>query len=510
MHIGFKPRLQKLIPVDALHDVAVFESQVAEKGAVDREQLDSDGFAGAKRWNQAAARVAELRERGLDLAPHNQAGRLRARRHGTRNDERSSDGSRNVSLRCVGRCDGPPREQRRCGPREPPGDATHSASESVEHETVQRCGQKAPATTNIPERADRSARRPREPATCTDVALIEAVFAATTTAFELSLRVLLSAPREPKPPHHFVDGGRTVDRRVCPAVSSVRASRSLPAWFEPGQLQPMLFLTLIAAQIVSPPTAPNRTARVAVYEVSAAPGSERVADVVTASIVAELRKLDGLSVIGMDEVRAMLDLEAQKQLVGCGDDSCLAEIAAALGVDIVIVGSIATVGDESVFGLRRIEQATATVKGQVNQRLVPADGEEFLGVVGASIEALFPDHALKKGASRGVAPEMAVRLRPPPFHPAVFWSGVGVTGVGIAASSVVTALWVSAEDEIATLAGATESKDFVAATQHADDLRALTIGAWSATGVVAVAAAWTAIFVDWEGAGDPVHVQVVE
>ena len=65
------------------------------------------------------------------------------------------------------------------------------------------------------------------------------------------------------------------------------------------------------------------------------------------------------------EITAMLDHEAQKQMVGCADDtSCVASIADALGVDEIVVGQLTVVGDETLFALRRIEQAEARVKGQ--------------------------------------------------------------------------------------------------------------------------------------------------
>ena len=117
----------------------------------------------------------------------------------------------------------------------------------------------------------------------------------------------------------------------------------------------------------SPSSSPAPVQRVAVYELQTSPEfGPRLGPVVTASLVAEVRKLEGLSVIGMDEVQAMLDLESQKQLVGCVDDSCLSEIAAALGADIVVVGSLARVGADSVFGARRIDQRSAAVSKQVD------------------------------------------------------------------------------------------------------------------------------------------------
>lgn len=54
----------------------------------------------------------------------------------------------------------------------------------------------------------------------------------------------------------------------------------------------------------------------AVYDLDGAGIEPHVGRVVTSSVVEELRKLQRVSVISMDEVRAMLDREAQKQLMG--------------------------------------------------------------------------------------------------------------------------------------------------------------------------------------------------
>jgi hypothetical protein len=267
----------------------------------------------------------------------------------------------------------------------------------------------------------------------------------------------------------------------------------------------MLSILLLLA--VAPPAE-----RVAVYDIQADTAlGDRVGPVLTSSIVAEVRKLRGLSVIGMDEVRAMLDLEAQKQLVGCADDSCLAEIAAALGVDTVLVGSIARVGDQHFFGLRRIQQTSATVKGQVNQRLERGNGEEFLGVVGPAIEALFPERELKPGARRGVAPELAVRLNPPPLDPWVFWTGIGVSGAAMAASTVVTVLFTStasAFDTVNRSGGDAGERERL--LQEATALQTATIASWATTAVLTVATASTAGFVDWRGYRSAVQLETVE
>src|SRR5207253_3240205 len=101
-----------------------------------------------------------------------------------------------------------------------------------------------------------------------------------------------------------------------------------------------------SAASASTSTSKVHVQRIAVYDFELSGIDKRVGRVVTDATVAELRKLQGVSVVGMDEVRAALDMEAQKQLVGCSSESCVAEIAEALGVDGVVIGQLAQVGDE--------------------------------------------------------------------------------------------------------------------------------------------------------------------
>jgi hypothetical protein len=158
---------------------------------------------------------------------------------------------------------------------------------------------------------------------------------------------------------------------------------------------------------------------------------ERTGRIVADNLVAELRKLGGISVVSMDEVRAMLEMESERQLLGCSEDSssCLAEIADALGADVVVSGGIATLDGARVFSLRRIDQRRAAVTGQVEERLIAAGGEELLAAIGPAIEKLFPELPLKVGASRGVPRERARLLNPPPLP---VWSTLAVGGAGLA------------------------------------------------------------------------------
>jgi hypothetical protein len=172
--------------------------------------------------------------------------------------------------------------------------------------------------------------------------------------------------------------------------------------------------------------------RLAVYDFERSEVDERTGRIVTDAVVEELRKLQGVSVIGMDEVRAMIDLESQKQMMGCeAETSCLAEIADALGVDGLVIGTLARLEGESIFGMKRIDQQQAKTVGGFTTRLEIADGSELLAAVGPGVEELFADMPLKEGETRGVPDEIALRLNPPPLPPWIFTTTA--TAAGLAA-----------------------------------------------------------------------------
>jgi TolB-like protein len=60
----------------------------------------------------------------------------------------------------------------------------------------------------------------------------------------------------------------------------------------------------------------------------------------------------GVSVVSAADISSVLGHERQKALLGCAEDSCTAEIAAALGVDGLVVGSVAKVGNSILINVR--------------------------------------------------------------------------------------------------------------------------------------------------------------
>jgi hypothetical protein len=85
----------------------------------------------------------------------------------------------------------------------------------------------------------------------------------------------------------------------------------------------------------------------------------------------------GVTVIGQSEIEAMLALEAQKDLLGCSDEtSCLAEIGGALGADHLVNGSIGKLGSVFLINMKLLNTVEARVVNHVSERI--DGGEELL------------------------------------------------------------------------------------------------------------------------------------
>lgn len=185
----------------------------------------------------------------------------------------------------------------------------------------------------------------------------------------------------------------------------------------------LLIITLSVG--VNAAATPAKITRVALPEVVVnGPVPSRVLAAFNQALPSELRKLEGISVVTATEIRELLGLERQKQLLGCDEDtSCMAEVAGALDADEMVGFEIALVNEKYTVSWRRMDVRKArTVQGET-RRFEQKDGEELLAMVGESVKAMYSDRALKPGRVRGVAPEVARKLNPPPLPKWIAYTG---------------------------------------------------------------------------------------
>ena len=161
----------------------------------------------------------------------------------------------------------------------------------------------------------------------------------------------------------------------------------------------------------------NKLIRVAVYSLEVENIPKGVAQIVTDNLLAEVRKLEGVSAIGMEEIYEMLQHEKSRQVMGCeADDACLAEIAGALGVDELITGKLSSLADGSVMVLRRINQREAKITATFNERLKPAEGVEFLAAIGDAVKQVYPGRDVCLAPSAVYPKRLVVNYRRLPFR----------------------------------------------------------------------------------------------
>jgi len=249
-------------------------------------------------------------------------------------------------------------------------------------------------------------------------------------------------------------------------------------------------------------------ARIAVYDLKLDAIEPSIGTVVTDSVLAEVRKLEGISAIGMKEIREMLSHEAEKQMFGCeSEDSCLAEIGGALGVDFLVTGSLSKAAESHVMSLRLIDQEHARVTGAVQRRLKAGSGQEFLLAVGPSIEELFPGRPVREGAKRGVPDEVALRLDPPPLPTWSFWTAAGTTVGAAAVGGLFGILARSAQGDYNDLAAQSqqttiEGRVLKDKSKSVSRNNNTANGLFITAGVLAVTSAIVYLFTDWEGYAD--------
>ena len=250
----------------------------------------------------------------------------------------------------------------------------------------------------------------------------------------------------------------------------------------------------------------SRGLQIALYNLQLENIPTGMGTLVTESLLAEVRKLQGVEVVGMEEIMEMLEHEKTKAVMGCDDDSCLAEIAGALGVDEIITGRMTEQADGRVLVVRRISQRRATVVGTVNQRLKIGNGEEFLLAIGPAVKKLYPNRKLRPGTQRGVARKVLLRMNPPPLPTWATYTALGTTAVFAALSGVLLLAGdaaLASRDEMLT-ASAQEpmrASELRERDSQIENIHVAATAGWVSCGALLLGSAIMSMFTDWEGYG---------
>jgi hypothetical protein len=193
-------------------------------------------------------------------------------------------------------------------------------------------------------------------------------------------------------------------------------------------------MTVFLALLLS--AAPEAKPDLAMMDMKAVHGvPDSLAQVLNESFLVALKESGKLgNVVGGSDLRAMLDLEQQKQALGCGDDGCLAELGGALGVPYLFYTSLAKVGSNFVmhFKIMAVEESKVVVRGM----RTASDEDKLLG-----LPQILVSEAMTKmfgGAPSAPAASTAVSVEKAPSQPVSWsrWAGAGLSAVGLGVAAM--------------------------------------------------------------------------
>jgi TolB-like protein len=148
----------------------------------------------------------------------------------------------------------------------------------------------------------------------------------------------------------------------------------------------------------------------AVFDLKPMGITKETADNLTQVLAGELKQVEGTRVVSRDDIVSMLEMQAQKDQLGCdGGTACLAEIGGALGVDDLVVGHAGKLGDSYVVSLRLISVQTVSVENRVTETFVGQE-DQLLRAVRAAGRALLGVEARAPGVLALSASEPAAEV----------------------------------------------------------------------------------------------------
>jgi hypothetical protein len=188
----------------------------------------------------------------------------------------------------------------------------------------------------------------------------------------------------------FVDGDRLVVNRDCSGQIDAECVTVFEGTFSDGSVSGHWHqggmggaweVALDAApQPQTRPTSPavasalKTKAKMLVMPLHARAGvSVDTVKIVTDSLLGHLDNVALLQTVGRQDLEAVLDVDKQKQALGCDAMSCLAELGGALGADLVCYGDIGKVGATFNINISVVRSSNADVVARVTRALTSSE-----------------------------------------------------------------------------------------------------------------------------------------
>ncbi|MBS2029279.1 MAG: hypothetical protein JST54_15365 [Deltaproteobacteria bacterium] len=257
--------------------------------------------------------------------------------------------------------------------------------------------------------------------------------------------------------------------------------------------------------------AQSKQPRVMVLDLPAVRGIEPATLKTLDDFLAGAVRDQGFEIITPSQIGAVLGLDRQRQLLGCAESSCLAELGGAMGADYIVLGNIAVLESSFAVSLSAVNQKGIAVGAQ--RRLVK--GTAVQGLL-AAFEEMVPKlmtDARAGGAKPNVAdahagdskPNLTATPKVPPTpaggleasappegHPTGSYVLLAVGTAALVASAVVGVMAHSSENTLQSDIQNAQSSKVVSDDRSAVHNRAVISTVLTGVGIVAAGAggAW--------------------
>lgn len=175
-------------------------------------------------------------------------------------------------------------------------------------------------------------------------------------------------------------------------------------------------------------TEPGALQKVAVLDVQAPESHQDLVPVLTEVLSTELGTSGRFtSVVAGRDIKAMLSFEERMQILGCTDDSCIAEIGGALGADRIVVSSVTKVGADWVLTVKLIDIVEARTEARVYETVEGSEAR-LVTAMPSAVSALL---GRKKPAGPTPATKVASTAERPLRVGPIALLAVGAAGLGV-------------------------------------------------------------------------------
>ncbi len=170
--------------------------------------------------------------------------------------------------------------------------------------------------------------------------------------------------------------------------------------------------------------------------------TQKIAAALTEIVTTDLAKTGRFEVMAESEIGSLVGFEKQKQLLGCTEMGCLAEIGGALGSDYLLLGTLGKVGEQYRIDLKLADVKKTRIAGRDGtlvdsvQQLVAAGRTSLNGVLSSlgGEAAAPPVETRSQARASGVGPAPYVVL--------------GIGGAALVAGGVLAGVTVAQKRDL--------------------------------------------------------------